>query len=492
MNLRFGVVGGALLGSIVALTARPIRADAVLEGFDDPLRIPGQYIVVLKSDKTLGWVEHRGLQSKAARDAAHASNKARIEAVGREVLGSQGALGKTFTVSIKGFSAYLAEGAAKGLARDSRIERIVSVKRTWTTAVQQNAPWHLDRIDQENLPLNHLYNYFSTGAFSIPNPQHLSLVRVFIIDSGVRTTHNEFGGRVADNIDFQGSANGDTFSGNPCNRHGTLVAGVLGGATYGVAKGVLMTPLRITDCNGNGNTADMVQGIDWATEWTEDFGVNGEFQPFVNGVRYYRPVVINMSVITGQDSLVQNAINRALAAGAIFVGGAGNHGDDACQHLPGSIANVINVGGTEISSPLFGDDRDRVWIDVNTSSGSDYGTCVDIFAPAEDVRSSDNGSNSDTAVEMGTSLAAPQVAGVAVLYVASNPTATPAQVQTAIVNAAVTGKIQGNLNGSPNRLLSTAVPGNLIPGGGSGDDPSGLTPAVKAAVQVVIDTLLLE
>lgn len=490
MRAKLRALTIVLVGSITVLVATSTQADAVLEGFDSPYRMQGQFIVVLKNDKSMGWVAHKAMKTKSERDAAHISNKARIESLGRQMLGTRGALGKTFTVTMKGFSAYVTESDARVLAKDSRVERIVAVMRTWSTAIQQNAPEHLDRIDQENLPLNTLYNYFSTGSFATPNPQRLYQLDVFVVDSGVRVTHNEFGGRFNLNLDFEGTANATPLgTAVPCNGHGTLVAGVLGGATYGVAKGVTMKSLRITTCQGGGSSADMVDAIQYITDWAEFYGITGPGQP-VNGVRYYTPVLANMSVVSPENSAVRSAINNSLAAGVIWVAGAGNDEVDACNLLPGAISGVINVTASEVSTSLFSGERDRVWKDVPNSKGSNYGSCVDIFAPGQNVRSAFIGSNTDTDNTFsGTSLAAPQVAGVAALYLASNPTATPAQVQTAIINAATVGKIEGDLKGSPNRLLSTAVPGNPIPG--SGDDPSGLTPAVTAAINAVVNMLLL-
>jgi subtilisin family serine protease len=280
---------------------------------------------------------------------------------------------------------------------------------------QNNPPsYGLDRIDQRNRPLSATYTYNTTA----------SNVRAYIIDTGIRTTHADFGGRATSGFDaIDGGAADD------CNGHGTHVAGTVGGTAHGVAKGVQLIAVRVLNCEGSGTTAQVVAGIDWVT---------------ANRVA---PAVANMSLGGGADTVLDNAVRRSITAGVSYAIAAGNgllgiFPLDACTQSPARVTEALTVSATNSA------DQKPSW--------ANRGTCVDLFAPGISITSAWNTSDSATNTISGTSMATPHVAGAAALYLAGNPTATPAQVHAAIVDNATGGVVASPGSGSPNRLLYTA------------------------------------
>ena len=273
--------------------------------------------------------------------------------------------------------------------------------------------WGLDRIDQRNLPLNATYTYDSDG----------SGVTAYIVDTGILGTHTEFGSRVRAGYDALG---GNTVD---CNGHGTHVSGTVGGTTYGVAKNVNLVAVRVLDCAGSGSTSGVIAGIDWAVA------------DHVSG-----PAVLNMSLGGGASASLNAAVDRAVADGISVVVAAGNSNADACTSSPASAASAITVGATASND--------------SRASYSNFGTCVDIFAPGSSIKSAYSTSVTATATLSGTSMASPHVAGAVARYLSSNPSATPAQATTAILAASTAGVVIGAGTGSPNKLLysSTATP----------------------------------
>jgi subtilisin family serine protease len=270
---------------------------------------------------------------------------------------------------------------------------------------QNNPPWGLDRIDQRNRPLSGTYTYNFTG----------SGVRVYVIDTGIRTTHTQFGGRASNVFDALGGTGAD------CNGHGTHVSGTVGGSTYGVAKSALLRGVRVLDCNGSGSTSGVISGVDWVT------------------ANHISPAVANMSLGGGVSSALDTAVNNLSNSGVPIAVAAGNSNANACNSSPARAANAITVGSTTSTDAR--------------SSFSNFGTCVDLFAPGSGILSAWFSSNTATATLSGTSMASPHVAGVAALYKQANPSASSTTVRNAIVNSATTNVITNVGTGSPNRLL---------------------------------------
>lgn len=276
--------------------------------------------------------------------------------------------------------------------------------------IQHNPPsWGLDRIDQRKLPLDGDYDYGSIA----------SLVTVYVVDSGIRKTHRDFGGRVAAGPDFIQSGG----SADDCYGHGTHVAATIGGTRYGVAKGVKLVPLRVFDCNGNGPDDRLVSAVDWITAHAA------------------RPAVVNMSLRADAypDPVLDSAIRRSIAAGITYVVAAGNDDKDACGVSPADVGEAITVGSVDSSD--------------TRAPESNYGRCVDLFAPGVEIPSAGIGSDSSTVSMSGTSMATAHVSGVAALYLQRNPTASPADVEKVLISGATKGVVSDAGAGSPNALV---------------------------------------
>ena len=271
--------------------------------------------------------------------------------------------------------------------------------------------WGLDRIDQRTLPLNS----------QISTSQNGFGVTAYIIDTGIRADHAQFGGRVTAGFD----AFSDGQNSNDCNGHGTHVAGTVGGSTYGVAPEVSLVAIRVLSCSGSGSTSGVIAGIDWATA-NHAAGV---------------PAVANMSLGGGRSEALNTATQNAISDGISFAVAAGNENSDACNASPASAPNALTVGSTTSSD--------------GRSSFSNWGTCVDIFAPGSAITSAWYTSSSATNTISGTSMASPHVAGAAALLLSASPSSTPAQVATAMGAASTTGVVGDPGVGSVNRLLYT-------------------------------------
>jgi subtilisin family serine protease len=324
--------------------------------------------------------------------------------------------------AIKGFNVELPDAVAQLLAHDPRVAYIEEDAVVKIDTTQTGATWGIDRIDQRNLPLDGNYTYSTTA----------SNVHAYIVDTGILTTHSEFGGRASVGTDQVG----DGHNGIDCNGHGTHVAGTVGGATYGVAKGVSLVAVRVLDCSGSGTNAGVIAGVNWVAS---------------NAIK---PAVANMSLGGGASQALDDAVTAAVNAGIVFCVAAGN-GDqfgnpqDACTTSPARAPAAITVSATDSTD--------------TKASWANYGTCVDIFAPGVNITSSWYSSTTATNTISGTSMATPHVCGVSALYLAGNPTATPAAVVSALTSNATSGVVASPGPGSPNLLLYSG----FIGGGGT-------------------------
>ncbi|HYI59118.1 MAG TPA: S8 family serine peptidase [Microlunatus sp.] len=320
---------------------------------------------------------------------------------------------------LSGFSAELTPAEVAEVRADPRVEQVVKDGRVRASANQVHAPWGLDRLDQRSLPLDRAYGYAQTGAG----------VTAFVIDSGIRAGHTQFGGRVGVGIRF---ANGpvDTNT-SDCAGHGTHVAGIIGASTYGVAKGVREVPVRVLDCRGSGWNSDVIAGLDWVVA----------HQPAGRSV-------VNLSLGGDVSNEVDAAVARTVAAGIPVVVAAGNNGWNACRNSPARATSAITVAAS--------DSRDR------RASFSDYGSCVDLFAPGVSILSTSAASDTATLTQSGTSMAAPHVTGLVARLLQTEPSLTPAQISARLTSTATTGKITDSA-GSPNRLAYAAGPARRVP-----------------------------
>ncbi len=317
----------------------------------------------------------------------------------------RGKLKHVYQNALNGFAAEMSEEDAEKLSEDFRVKFVEEDAVITADVTQNNPPWGLDRIDQRNRPLNATYNYSWTG----------SGVRVYVIDTGIRTTHTQFGGRASNVFDAFGG------NGSDCNGHGTHVAGTVGGSTYGVAKSALLRGVRVLDCSGSGSTSGVISGVDWVR------------------MNHIAPAVANMSLGGGISTALDTAVNNLSNAGVPIAVAAGNSNANACNSSPARAANAITVGSTTTTDAR--------------SSFSNFGTCLDLFAPGSGILSAWFTSNTATATLSGTSMASPHVAGVAALYKQANPSASATTVRNAIVNNATTNVVTNAGTGSPNRLL---------------------------------------
>jgi len=257
-------------------------------------------------------------------------------------------------------------------------------------------------------------------------------VTAYVIDTGIRSSHAEFGGRVGSGY----TAVADGQGTNDCNGHGTHVAGTVGGNTYGIAKGVSLRPVRVLGCDGSGTNSGVIAGIDWVT------------------ANKTGPSVANMSLGGGVSAALDSAVLSSTNAGVTYAVAAGNdNGADACNGSPARVAAALTVGSTTNTDAR--------------SSFSNIGSCLDLFAPGSSITSSWNTSDTATNTISGTSMATPHVAGVIALYLQNNPSASPATVSSAVVNGATTNVVSNPGTGSPNKLLYSVL------GGGTEPPPSG-------------------
>ncbi|MDQ3803413.1 MAG: S8 family peptidase [Acidobacteriota bacterium] len=352
--------------------------------------IPDQYIVVL-DDAAAGLRGDFSMAGQVA-DVLTAAYGGRVKHLYKHAL--------------NGFSVTMKKEQALALSQDPRVAFVEEDAVMSTTATQTNPPWGLDRIDQRDRPLSGTYTYNWTG----------SGVRVYVIDTGIRTSHTQFGGRASNVFDVNGG------NGQDCNGHGTHVSGTVGGSTYGVAKSALLRGVKVFQCANTTSTSNIIAGVNWVTS---------------NRVQ---PAVANMSVGGPASSAMDTAVQNLINAGVPVAVSAGNsNGADACTQSPARLAAAITVGSTTTSDAR--------------SSFSNIGTCLDLFAPGSSIPSAWYTSDTATATLSGTSMASPHVAGVAALYRQAFPSASPATVRNAIVSNATTNRLSGIGSGSPNRLL---------------------------------------
>jgi subtilisin family serine protease len=387
-----GVVAAAVVtavGTADAATRGSAQAGEI-RAAGSPDAIRNSYIVVLKDSQ---------ISTAAVDSTAHSLT-----------VKHGGAVKQTWDAALRGFELSASEATARTYAKDPRVAYVEANQTVHISATENNPPsYGLDRVDQRNLPLDHKYTFPTTAAN----------VHAYIIDTGIRTTHQEFGGRASVGTDTVG----DGRNGQDCNGHGTHVSGTVGGSTVGLAKAVKLVAVRVLDCNGSGTNAGVIKGVDWVTK---------------NAIK---PAVANMSLGGGASAALDAAVQRSINAGVTYAIAAGNENQNACNDSPARVGAAITVGATDAND--------------NRASFSNFGTCVDIFAPGVNIVSSFISGNSNTAraTLSGTSMATPHVTGASALVLGLHPNFTPAQVRDALVNNATPNKVKNPGTGSPNKLL---------------------------------------
>ncbi|MFD9624129.1 S8 family serine peptidase [Streptomyces virginiae] len=384
------VLAGGSVSTAVA-TSGPVEGAVVNSGA--PGVIKDSYIVTLHSSVDA--------QSPKARDT--------VKKFGARIT-------RTYTQALNGYAAKLTEQQARRLAADPAVESVVQDQVVTAATTQPSPPsWGLDRIDQRALPLNNSYTYLDNAGQG---------VAVYIIDTGVRVTHQDFGGRASHGYD---AVDGDNIA-DDGNGHGTHVAATAAGTSHGVAKKAKIVAVRVLDNNGSGTITGVIAGIDWVTQHA------------------VKPAVANMSLGGGANTALDTAVRNSIAAGITYALAAGNSNSDAAGFSPARVGEALTVSATTNSDAR--------------ASYSNYGATVDLFAPGSSIASAWNSSDTATNTISGTSMAAPHVAGAAALYLSVNVASTPPQVAAALTSTATSGVVASPGTGTPNRLLFTgAAPG---------------------------------
>ncbi|WNG43865.1 S8 family serine peptidase [Archangium minus] len=354
--------------------------------------IAGQYIVVLKDGAIGTFTVNEVAQSHARQFGVSFTH--------------------TYAYALRGYAVRATEAGARAIAARPEVDYVVEDgKATLDYSTQTNAPSNLDIMDQYG---SGTYNYGTTGAG----------VHAYIIDSGIMTSHPEFGGRASADISFINDGRGA----EDCLGHGTHVAGTVGGTTYGVAKNVRLHAVRVGDCAGGLTISGIVAGVDWVTR------------------NHIKPAVANMSLSAGVNDAMDQAVRGSIAAGVVYVAAAGNDNIDACARTPAHIPEALTVGAYEYGT-------------YSRASFSNYGSCLDVFAPGVWIRSATLDGASD--FKHGTSMAAPHVTGAVARYLESNPRASPATVHTAIVQNSPPNRVADAGIGSPTRLIASTALGQI-------------------------------
>ncbi len=391
-RLRFAALTGAaalaLTGTLTALPAQAAQAEGTVLAAGSPTAVKDSYLVTLE----------KGAGLKAASGAG----KDLVEEYG-------GTVRRTFGSALNGYSATLSAAEARRLAADPAVASVEQDQRVrLADTTQSNAPWGLDRIDQTSLPLSGTYTYPDSAGEG---------VTAYVIDTGVRVTHQEISDRASYGYD---AVDGDTTASDG-NGHGTHVATTIAGTTYGVAKKAEVVAVRVLDNNGSGTTAGVIAGIDWVT------------------ANHSGPSVANLSLGGGASTTLDNAVRASIASGVTYAVAAGNSAANASSYSPARVTEALTVGATTNTDAR--------------ASYSNYGAVLDLFAPGSSITAGWNTGDTATNTISGTSMATPHVAGAAAVYLAGHSSATPAQVSTALVDGATADKVTGPGTGSPNRLL---------------------------------------